>query len=198
MDRPAPPAAPRPLELRTPRLVLRPWRDDDADAFAALNADPRVMEHFPAPLTRAESDAMLGRIRALFAERGCGPWAVELPGVAPLIGMAGLGWPTFAPVAGQVEVLWRLAAGHWGHGYATEAARAAVDAAFLHLGVDELVSFTVPANRRSRRVMEKLGMVRDPAADFDHPRVPPGSALVRHVLYRLDRAGWAAARDAAG
>lgn len=185
-------------ELETERLRLRPWRDDDVDAFAALNADPRVMEHFPAPLTRAESDAAIGRVRAVFEERGCGLWAVEVPGVSPFVGFAGLGWPSFPPVAGQVEVMWRLAAAHWGHGYATEAARAAVGVGFEHLGLEELVAFTVPANQRSRRVMEKLGMRRDPAGDFDHPRVPAGSALRRHVLYRLDRASWTAGAGAAG
>jgi len=185
-------------ELATARLLLRPWRDDDLAPFAALNADPRVMEHFLAPLSRAESDTLAERIRAGFDERGMGLWAVEVPGVAPFIGFTGLCRPGFeAPFGPSVEVGWRLAAAHWGKGYATEAAEAAVGAGFGPFGLGEIVSFTVLANRRSWRVMEKLGMRRDPADDFDHPRVPEGHALRRHVLYRLRRAEWKAARQAA-
>jgi ribosomal-protein-alanine N-acetyltransferase len=184
-------------ELRTARLLLRRWRPGDRDAFAALNADPRVMEHFPAPLSRAESDATVARIEAHFDEHGFGLWAVEILGVdgagAPattMIGFTGLSHPRFEPprtTAPCVEVGYRLAAQHWGHGYATEAARASLRFGFDELRLPEIVAFTVPANLRSRRVMERLGMHRDPADDFEHPLLPPGHPLRRHVLYRLSR-----------
>jgi ribosomal-protein-alanine N-acetyltransferase len=174
-------------ELRTSRLVLRSWRPEDLDPFAALNADPRVMEHFPAPLTRRESGAFVrDRIVPHFAEHGYGLWAVEVPGKTPFIGFAGLLVPAFeAHFTPCVEVGWRLAFDHWGHGYATEAARAAVAFGFEEAGLDEIVSFTAPSNRRSIRVMERLGMT--PAGEFDHPRLPAGHVLQRHVLYRLRR-----------
>ena len=174
--------------MRTERLLLRRWRGEDRAPFAALNADPRVMEHFPAVLSRAESDALAERIEAHFAEHGFGLWALEAPGVASFVGYVGLVWARFAaPFTPCVEVGWRLAAEHWGRGYAPEAARAAAAHGFGELGLREIVSFTVPANANSRRVMEKLGMIRDPADDFDHPALPPGHRLRRHVLYRLAR-----------
>lgn len=175
-------------ELRTPRLRLRGLRADDLAPFAAMNADPRVMEHLPAPLSRLESDELAARVAAGFAVHGFGLWAVETIGEreAPFIGLTGLDRPSFdAPFGPCVEVAWRLAAEHWGRGYATEAARAALRFGFEELGLPEIVAFTVPANRRSRRVMEKLGMRRDPADDFDHPRLPEGHPLRRHVLYRV-------------
>ncbi len=173
-------------ELRTERLLLRGWRDDDLDAFAELNADPRVMEHFPGPIGRADSDAFVReRIEPHFAERGFGLWAVEVPGAAPFIGFVGLQAPMFeAWFTPCVEVGWRLAVVHWRRGYATEAARAAVAFGFDRAGLDEIVSFTVPANVRSIAVMERLGMRFD--GDFDHPRMQPGP-LQRHLLYRLAR-----------
>ena len=174
--------------LSTARLLLRAWRDEDRPAFAALNADPAVMEFFPGVLERAESDAMAERIRAHWARHGFGLWAVEVPGVAPFIGYVGLSAPRFeAAFTPCVEIGWRLAAAHWGRGYATEAARAALAHGFGELALTEIVSFTVPANGRSRAVMERLGMRRDPAEDFDHPLLPPGHPLQRHVLYRLGR-----------
>ncbi|HZI14888.1 MAG TPA: GNAT family N-acetyltransferase [Myxococcus sp.] len=179
-------------ELRTERLLLRAWRDEDLAPYAAMCADPRVMEHFPSPLRREESDAQVENIRRHFAERGFGLWAVEVPGVARFVGFTGLAVPRFdAHFTPCVEVGWRIAAEHWGHGYATEAARAAVGFGFERLGLGELVTFTVPANARSRRVMEKLGFTHDPAEDFDHPRLPEGHSLRRHVLYRLSRERWA-------
>ncbi|MGE0711850.1 MAG: GNAT family N-acetyltransferase [Planctomycetota bacterium] len=182
-------------ELRTERLLLRAWRDEDLPAFAALNADPRVVEFLPAALTRAESDALAAKIRATFAERGYGLWAVEAPGAADFLGFVGLSSPPWeAPFTPCVEVGWRLAHARWGRGYATEAARAALDFGFAMLGLAEIVSFTVPANLRSRRVMEKLGLRHAPADDFDHPRLPAGHPLRRHVLHRLARADWQAAR----
>lgn len=170
------------------RVVLRAWRPDDRPAFAAINADPAVMEHFPAPLDRAASDALADRIAEHVAARGFGLWALEVPGVHAFAGFVGLAVPRFeAPFTPCVEVGWRLARGAWGHGYATEAARLAVDDGFARLGLAEVVSFTVPANARSRAVMERLGMAHDPADDFDHPLLPPGHPLRRHVLYRLAR-----------
>jgi ribosomal-protein-alanine N-acetyltransferase len=166
--------------IRTERLLLRRWREEDRAPFAALNADPVVMEHFPAPLTREESDALVDRVEAGFQEHGFGLWAVEADGV--LVGFTGLSVPAFAP--GLVEVGWRLARSAWGHGYAVEAARAAIAHGRL-LGVGDLVSFTAVGNARSRRVMERLGMTHDPADDFDHPALPEGHRLRRHVLFRL-------------
>jgi RimJ/RimL family protein N-acetyltransferase len=178
-------------ELRTERLLLRRWRDSDLAPFAEMNADPRVMEHMPALLTRAESDAMAGRIARSFDERGLGLWALEVPGVAAFIGYAGLSIPAFdAPFTPCVEVGWRLAHAHWGAGYAGEAARRAIADGFDRLKLDEIVSFTVLANHRSWRLMERLGMRRAPADDFDHPRLPAGHRLARHVLYRLKRGEW--------
>ena len=165
-----------PIALSTPRLILRPWRDEDGDAFAAMFDDPAVMEFLLPHTGRAAIDAFIGRIKQNFAERGFGLWAVEVPGVAP-----------FMPA---IEVGWRLASAYWGKGYATEGAKAALDAGFSKFGLNEIVSFTVPANRRSWRVMQRIGMTRDPAGDFDHPRVPDGSPLKRHLLYRISRARW--------
>jgi RimJ/RimL family protein N-acetyltransferase len=179
-------AASLPRELRTDRLLLRRWRLEDREPLARMNADPRVMEFFPQVLTREESDAIADRIEAHFAQHGFGLWAVEIPGSVPFAGFIGLSIPRFeAHFTPCLEIGWRLAAETWNRGYATEAARAALDFAFIHLGRDEVVSFTVPANVRSRRVMEKLGMTRNPADDFDHPSLAEGHPLRRHVLYRI-------------
>jgi RimJ/RimL family protein N-acetyltransferase len=183
----------------TPRLRLRDWRDADLPAFAALNADPRVMAHFPETLDRAASDAKAARVRAHFAAHGFGFWAVEVPGEASFIGAVGLAVVGFeAPFTPAIEIGWRLAAGHWGKGYATEAAAACLDHAFGPLGLAEVVAFTVPANQRSRHVMERLGMTRRAADDFAHPGVPEGHPLRPHVLYRLPRAAWLASRPGTG
>jgi len=171
--------------LRTPRLVLRQWRQSDFDSFAALNADSEVRRFFPAPLTREESDALAKRAERDIAERGWGLWAVEVMESAPFIGFVGLAEPSFdAHFTPAVEVGWRLSRDQWGNGYATEAARAAITFAFDDLGLDEIVSFTSEVNERSRRVMERLGMTHDPQDDFDHPSVASGP-LRRHVLYRI-------------
>jgi RimJ/RimL family protein N-acetyltransferase len=182
-----------PVELRTERLLLRQWRDEDRPAFAALNADPRVMEHFMAPIDRAESDAFLDRARDGIEARGWGLWAVEPPGGGPAIGFVGLN-PVGdeMPMAPAVEVGWRLAYEHWGRGYAPEAARRSLRFAFEELELDEVVSFTTVLNDRSRRVMEKIGLFHDPARDFDHPRTPGWSGQ-RHVLYAVTRDAWLAA-----
>jgi RimJ/RimL family protein N-acetyltransferase len=172
--------------LRTERLILREWRPEDREPFAALNADPRVMECMPALLPRAQSDALARRSEQHFAKHGFGPWAVEVPDVAPFIGFVGLSVPAFeAHFTPCVEIGWRLAAEHWGHGYATEAALASARFAFDDLEMTQLVSFTTPQNVRSRAVMRRIGMTHDEADDFDHPRLPPGHRLRRHVLYRL-------------
>jgi RimJ/RimL family protein N-acetyltransferase len=182
--------------IQTPRLLLRRWCDSDLPAFAALNDDPRVMEFMPKRLSREESDAMAARIRLLMTIQGFGFWAIEVPGIADFIGFVGLHRPSFeAPFTPCVEIGWRLARAHWGKGYATEAAWAALAHGFTALGVSEIVSFTVPANRRSRAVMERLGMTRDPAEDFDHPALTSGDPLRHHVLYRLTREKWRAGQD---
>ncbi|MCA9661079.1 MAG: GNAT family N-acetyltransferase [Myxococcales bacterium] len=181
--------------LETARLRLRPWSDDDLAPFAAMSADPEVMEHMPARLSRAQSDDLAAKIRGHMRERGFGLWAVELlrPAPAPFVGFVGLSVPHFdAPFTPCVEIGWRLARAHWGRGYATEGARAALAYGFGALALAEIVSFTTPRNLRSIAVMERLGMVRDPAEDFDHPRLPAAHPLARHVLYRLSRARWAA------
>ena len=175
-----------PSELRTERLVLRRWRAADREPFAALNADPVVMEHFVAPLSRAESDDLVDRIEDTFDREGWGLWAVEVAETGTFIGFTGL-WPArfeahFTPA---VEVGWRLAQVGWGQGFATEAARATLQDGFERFAFDEIVSMTSVGNTRSQRVMQKLGMTRDPADDFDHPNVPDGHPIQRHVLYRL-------------
>jgi RimJ/RimL family protein N-acetyltransferase len=174
-------------ELSTPRLKLRRWRPGDREPFAALNADPEVMEHFPRPLTRAESDSLLEGIEAGFERDGFGLWAVEVSETGELAGFTGLATPSFdAHFTPAVEVGWRLSRPSWGNGYATEAGRAALAFGFEQLGLEEIVSFTTVANRRSRAVMERLGMTRDPGDDFDHPLLAEEDPLRRHVLYRAD------------
>ncbi len=175
--------------LSTQRLVLRQWRDTDRAPFASLNADPAVMEHFVAPLTREESDAFVTRIEAGFADHPFGLWAVEVRATGGFIGYVGLEVPRFeASFMPVVEVGWRLARSAWGNGYATEAAREAVRHGFETVGLEEIVSFTALTNTRSQRVMERLGMVRD--SEFDHPGVPDGHRIRRHVLFRLTRSQW--------
>ena len=175
--------------LSTPRLRLRPWRDDDLKAFAELNSDPKVMQHLPAALSRDESDAMAARLRARLENDGYGGWAVERVGEAPFIGFIGLARPSFsAHFTPCVEIGWRLSSAHWGLGLATEGARAVLHFGFAELGLDEIVSFTSTENHASKRVMEKLGMRRDDGGEFDHPSLPEGHRLRRHLLYRLARA----------
>ena len=170
---------------------MRGWRDDDLDPFAALNADPEVMEFMPRLLNRSECEAIIGRIQAHFDRNGFGWWAVEVPGKEPLVGFVGISVPSFeAQFTPCVEVGWRLARAHWGQGYATEAARAAITFGFERAGLDEIVSFTAAINQRSRSVMQRLGMTRDPAEDFDHPTLEKTDRLCRHVLYRVPRPTW--------
>lgn len=172
--------------IRTERLVLRELRDDDAEAFAAINADPAVNEFLPGPFSRAESDALLVRNIEHRETHGFGLHAVTLADSGAFIGLTGLKHPPFeAHFTPAAEIGWRFGSAHWGKGFASEAARAALAHAVDILRLSPIVSFTVPANMRSRRVMEKLGFVRDPNDDFDHPGLPPGHRLRRHVLYRL-------------
>lgn len=168
-------------ELRTDRLLLRQWRDGDRDPFAELNADPVVMEHFPATLSRAESEAFVDRHSALIDQRGWGLWAVEVRETGAFIGFTGLAVPVFdADFVPCTEIGWRLAASAWGRGYATEAATAVLTHAFDEIGLDDVVSFTYVGNDRSRRVMEKIGLRE--RLEFDHPNLP-GDPIQRHVLY---------------
>jgi RimJ/RimL family protein N-acetyltransferase len=180
-------------DYRMPRLLLRRWRESDRDPFARLNADPEVMAHFPGVLDRAASDALVDRIEAHFAEHGFGLWVVEVRVAEPFIGFVGLARVGFdAHFTPAVEIGWRFARSAWGHGYATEGAREACRIAFEELRLSEIVSFTVPANTRSRAVMDRIGMTHDPSDDFDHPKLAEGHPLRRHVLYRLSAARWTA------
>jgi RimJ/RimL family protein N-acetyltransferase len=177
--------------LQTERLVLRRWHEDDRDAFAALNADPLVMEHFPEPLTRERSDLMLDAIDTALEENGFGIWAVEELRSGALIGFAGLAKVSFlAHFTPAVEVGWRLTPSAWGHGFATEAATAALDYGFTTIRLAEVVSFTTTTNRRSIAVMERLAMTHDPAEDFTHPQIAGSNPLSRHVLYRISAERW--------
>lgn len=185
---------PQPSVIRTERLLLRPWRAEDRESFAALNADPEVRRYFEGVQTRAESDATVDRIEAHFAQHGFGFWAVEVRGIAPFIGFTGLAVTPFeAHFTPALEVGWRLAREHWGKGYATEAASASLRYGFECLELDEIVAFAVEGNARSRAVMERVGMTHEPADDFDHPGLPQDSPLRRHVLYRISSSEWAGA-----
>lgn len=180
------------IEFDTKRLRLRQWCAADREPFAVLNADPKVMEFFPAPLDRAASDAMADRCQSLIAERGWGFWAVETMDTQEFIGFVGLHTPApELPFSPCVEVGWRLAFQHWGKGFATEAARGALHVGFELLGLPEIVSFTPVRNLRSRAVMDRLGM-QETAGTFEHPHVPLGSVLRQHCLYRLSRTQWVA------
>jgi RimJ/RimL family protein N-acetyltransferase len=178
------------IEFNTARLELRRWRDADRDPFAAMNADPAVMEYFPALLSREQSDASIDYWQAQFAEQGWSNWAAEIAATGQFIGFVGLWVPrrTFA-FSPCVEIGWRLARPHWGQGYASEAAAAALRVGFTTIGLEEVVSYTALANLRSRRVMERIGL-QNANQDFDHPGVPEGNPLRRHCLYRLSRRRW--------
>lgn len=172
--------------IRTERLILRPWKKEDFEAFARLNADPRVMEFFPGVLSRKESDQFLQSICKAMESQGWGFWAVSLPHAADFIGYVGLAHVNIAAdFTPAVEVSWRFAYEFWNKGYATEGALAALKYGFENLLLDEIVAFTVVNNMRSRRVMEKIGMWHDENNDFDHPKLPEGHLLRRHVLYRI-------------
>ncbi|WP_039356972.1 GNAT family N-acetyltransferase [Candidatus Protochlamydia amoebophila] len=177
--------------IKTERLVLRQWCEDDLEPFAKLNADPRVMEWFPSTLSRLESDDLAKRISPKLQEQGWGLWAVSIPDISSFIGFIGLAVPTFnAHFTPAVEVGWRLAYEYWGKGYATEGALAALKYGYEALNLKEIVSFTTVANQRSRHVMEKIGMHHDPKGDFDHPKLPKDHLLKKHVLYRMNHNEW--------
>lgn len=177
--------------LSSERLILRPWREDDLDALAALCADPEVMAHFPAVLDRAATAVLLGKLMAHQAEHGFTFWALQRHEDAAFVGFTGLARVGFeAPFVPAVEIGWRLARPYWGQGYALEAARRSLQFAFEDLALDEVVAFTVPANQRSWSVMQRLGMRRDPADDFEHPGLPSGHPLRPHWLYRILREDW--------
>ena len=174
------------MALETSRLLLRRWRSSDRGPFAKINSDPKVMEFFPAPLTGPQSDALVAKIEHHFQKHGFGVYAAELKSDGGFIGFIGLNVPSFnAHFTPCVEIGWRLSSDFWNQGFATEGAQAVIDSARHGLHLKEVVSFTVPGNVRSRRVMEKLGMTHDQNDDFDHPELPPGHPLRRHVLYRL-------------
>lgn len=179
--------------LVTERLVLRRWERSDLEPFAALNGDPETMRHFPAPLSREASDAMVRRIETGFDADGLGHFAVELVAAGRLAGAIGLSRVSPPlPFAPAIEVGWRLDRRYWGHGYATEAARAVLRYGFDEKGFGEMVAFTAAVNEPSRAVMERLGMQRDPAEDFLQPGLPEDHRLQPHVLYRLSRRQWEA------
>lgn len=179
------------LKLESARLLMRQWRDEDLPAFAAMCADPQVMRYFPAPLSRLESAALIGRVRGHFAELGFGLWALERKDSGQFIGFTGLGVVSFdAPFTPAVEISWRLAREHWGFGYASEAAWTVMGCGFEQLGLDQIVSFAAVSNQPSQKVMQAIGMQSDPAENFEHPKLPVGHPLRPHVLYRINRQQW--------
>jgi ribosomal-protein-alanine N-acetyltransferase len=180
--------------IHTDRLRLRQWRDADLEPFAALSSDPEVMRFYRSPLTRAQSDAFAARCRDHIDAFGYGPWAVEVAGGPPFIGVVGLSRPDFRDLhTPLVNVSWRLVRTAWGRGYATEAARAAIAFAFGVLQLDEVCAVVAHANGASRRVMQRLGMTHDPSEDFDHPFFADDHPTRRHALYRLRASGLLAA-----
>ncbi len=175
-------------EFETDRLKLRQWRSEDYPLFALMNADPIVMDYFPALLTSEESDELAQRMETLIAEKGWGFWALEVRGqFAGFVGLNEPGYPL--PFSPCVEVGWRLAQEFWGYGYATEAANVALKFAFETLGLTEVVAFTAVSNVRSQAVMQRLKM-RNTGENFEHPRVPIGHPLREHVLYQIGRSDW--------
>ncbi|MDQ0587800.1 GNAT family N-acetyltransferase [Variovorax paradoxus] len=177
-----------PIEFETPRLRLRQWRESDLAPFAALAADPEVMAFLLPVATRADSDALAGSFKARIATNGWGFWAVEHKSSGEFAGFTGLNVPLATlPFSPCVEIGWRFARKWWGHGLATEAARAALQVGFERLGLEEIVAFTALGNLRSAAVMERLGMREDAGGAFDHPAVPEGHALRRHRLFRIGR-----------
>ncbi len=180
--------------LDTPRLILRDWRDADLDAFAAMSADPVVMETLGPLMTRDEADALLSRAKAIAAEHGHTFWAVERKSDAQMIDWCGIIRGSVGPVEGKAEIGWRLAADAWGQGYAKEAALASLDWGFANLADDAIWAITSTGNARSWGLMERLGMIRHPDLDFEHPRVAEGSPLKSHITYSIARGAFLSAR----
>ncbi len=180
-----------PIELRTPRVLLRQWKDGDLDQWVAMNADAEVRQHFPSVNTPELSLAEAMRIRAGIDQRGWGMWALEISGVHAFAGFVGLNVPAIeAPWQPAVEVGWRLTRDVWGHGYATEGAAAALNFAFTGLELPLVMAMSVTTNTPSHKVMERLGMTRWEGMEFDHPRVPADWPLKRHIVHRLTREDW--------
>ncbi|WP_034642527.1 GNAT family N-acetyltransferase [Desulfovibrio inopinatus] len=178
------------IEFETARLVLRQWKETDKKTFAVLNADPRVMEFFPAPLTRKESDAVADKCQLFIEEHGWGFWAVEEKRTHDFLGFVGLYIPRAdLPFSPCVEIGWRLAFPYWGKGVASEAAKGALAIGFCVLNLKEIVSFTAFHNVRSQAVMRRIGMHRVPGS-FAHPGVAVSSPLREHLLYRLADRSW--------
>lgn len=179
------------LQLESARLLLRQWRDADLPAFAEMCADPQVMRYFPEPLSRLQSASLIGRVRGHFAEHGYGLWALERKDNGAFIGFTGLGSVGFdSHFTPAVEIGWRLGREHWGLGFASEAAWTCLRCAFGQLGLDEVVAFAASSNLPSEKVMQSIGMKRDGDDDFDHPLLPAGHPLERHMLYRISRSQW--------
>ena len=178
------------IELKTGRLRLRQWKQEDYPAFAKLNADPEVMKYYPEMLNEKDSNDMAQRFEALLAYRGWGFWVVEKLDEKKFMGFVGLHEPTYdLPVTPCVEIGWRLAREYWGQGYASEAAKASLEVAFKKLDLPEVYSFTSVLNKKSQAVMEKLGMV-NMKQNFDHSMILEDSPLREHVLYKIDKQGW--------
>jgi RimJ/RimL family protein N-acetyltransferase len=189
------PTFPAPVELRTPRLLLRQWKDSDADAWAAMNADPAVRKYFPKVYTREESQGEMDRIRGSIAQRGWGMWAMEIPGVMHFAGFVGLNAPGFpAPWQPGVEIGWRLPVAVWGKGYATEAAEASLYFAFEHLRLPQVIALSVVPNKPSHAVMKRIGMTRWHGVEFDHPRAPADWKWKQHIVHLITRKTWKARR----
>lgn len=180
------------MQLETERLILRRWQDSDLEPFSAITADTEVRRYYPSTLTKGETKSLVERIESHFAREGFGLWALVLKSSGEFIGYTGLSKPTFeAHFMPCVEIGWQISRKHWGKGYAPEAARKSLEDGFVRLKLEEIVSFTTTLNAQSIRVMEKLGMQRNPADDYEHPMLPDGHPLKPHVLYRLPKAVWA-------
>ncbi len=189
------PTFPAPIELRTPRVLLRQWKDSDFADYATLNADPMVRRFFPSVLDRAVSNAEGERIRSGIAQRGWGMWALEIPGEIPFAGFVGLNPPMFPAIwQPAVEIGWRLPQTAWGKGFASEAAEASLYFAFEHLRLPQVIAFSVVPNKPSHAVMERIGMTRWHGVEFDHPRVPADWSLKRHLVHRITLKEWQSLR----
>ena len=179
------------MQLETERLILRGWQDSDLEPFSTITADPEVRRYYPNVLTKDETRLVIERIKSHVEKEGFGLWALELRETGEMIGYTGLSKPTIeAHFMPCVEIGWQIAKHHWGKGYAPEAAIKALEDGFSRLNLNEIVSFTSKLNSKSIRVMEKMGMLRNPKDDYMHPLLPDGHPLKPHVLYRLPKAVW--------